>query len=367
MRNNFPTIAQKVISGFTVFCGSLVFFAIFAWGQVKDEGVSLPGLQTNQAYIEEVSRPGTLKIGDINAVFAYAFAELPLRVRVYPTENYYYFSFHHGGVRYAGNFRLDTADRDQGIVYFAYFEAFTGWRRDEIDKFKSFTAKNGVKVEKVKNLVYRITYKNKSVLFELNDLTDVKPPKNIVHAHESYIGPVFDESGIQFFLIYNPRLKIFHYILNDTKTVPDQIYTSKISKRILIGRRTGFAYYQDKYLKRKILIGVYKPNANVNNYLDGPFDQLPDNFIKGDQLKKAILDISPNLKGKTDRYGILPGRDDRFLIAPYLYYNYIEDLAIFDECANDKGTTRSDYYECFVTVESDTGENPAVAPKGAKP
>ncbi len=312
-------------------------------------------LRTNQNYVEDVLRRSSLDIGNLEAVFAWVFQQLPDKVHVFPTENYYYFGFTHNGVQYAGNFRLDTADRDKGIVYFAYFEKFTGWRRDEITQFKPFSASDGVEVKKVSTLVYRITFKGKSVIFELNDLRNVKPPANRITRDETYIGPVFDESGLGFYLLYNSRLKIFHYVLNEQKPVADQLYPSKISKNILMGRRTGFAFYKDKNLDRKILIGVYKPNANVNNYLDGPFDQLPDNFIKGDTLKKAILEVAPEHKGKIDRFGIAPGGDERYLIAPYLYYEYEEDLAIFDECATDKTIPASEYYACFVIDQDEDG------------
>ena len=37
-------------------------------------------------------------------VFAFVLGQLPERVQVYPTENYYYFGFIHNGVRYQGEF-----------------------------------------------------------------------------------------------------------------------------------------------------------------------------------------------------------------------------------------------------------------------
>ena len=74
---------------------------------------------------------------------------------------------------------------------------------------------------------------------------------------------------------------------------------------ILVGKRTGFAYYRDHRLERKILIGVFEQNVRLNNYFDGPFDQLPDNFIEGDTLRQAIIDSDPGLKGKIDRLGHL--------------------------------------------------------------
>src|SRR3954452_25307594 len=75
-----------------------------AVAQTKDR----PRLETNESYVEEVLRPSTLAVGDIMAVFGYVFDSLPDRVKVFPTENYYYFSFFHNGIRYAGNFRLDA-------------------------------------------------------------------------------------------------------------------------------------------------------------------------------------------------------------------------------------------------------------------
>ena len=48
---------------------------------------------THEAYVEEVSRGADFDIGDIKAVFALVLASLPERVKVYPTENYFYFTF----------------------------------------------------------------------------------------------------------------------------------------------------------------------------------------------------------------------------------------------------------------------------------
>jgi hypothetical protein len=58
-----------------------------------------------------------------------------------------------------------------------------------------------------------------------------------------------------------------------------------------MGKRTGFAFYQDGLRHRKILVGVYEANYRLNTYFDGPFDQLPDNFIEGETLRKAIPQI----------------------------------------------------------------------------
>jgi len=66
--------------------------------------------------------------------------------------------------------------------------------------------------------------------------------------------------------------------------------------------------------------------------LDGPFDQLPDNFIKGDLLLEAILDARPDLKGSIDRYGNFAVGDQRYLVSLYLHYSTPNDLLPLEHC-----------------------------------
>ena len=89
--------------------------------QTQPAPAAARSVHTNQSDLEEIAARSDLEIDNLKAVFAYLFASLPQRVKVYPTENYYYFRFYHNGVPYAGNFRLDAADRDKGVIDFAYF------------------------------------------------------------------------------------------------------------------------------------------------------------------------------------------------------------------------------------------------------
>jgi hypothetical protein len=221
------------------------------------------------------------------------------------------------------------------------------WRRDQVNRYKKFGKSDGVTVKQVAPLTYQVKFGQTSVEFELNDLADIEPSADSMSAEDTFIGPVFDESGIQFHLVYNQALKLFHYILNEDQAVPDDFYVSDVSPRIVIGKRTGFAFYQDKNLDRKILIGVYADNSSVNNWLDGPFDQLPDNFIKGDMLRKALIDMVPALDGRIDRYGAWDNGDSRYLIGPYLYYVSAQELMSFDNCATSPQMATRFYYACF--------------------
>src|SRR6478609_6112818 len=162
-----------------------------------------PSLQTNQSYVEELARPTSLNVGDLMSVFGYVMSQLPERVKVYPTENYYYFGFLHDGIRYAGNIRLDASNRDDGKVIFAYFEDTSLWYDDAPVKHAILDASQGVTVERVEPLVYRVTYQGKNVTFALNDLRNVKPPAGALAADEKFIGPIFDESAIPFYLVFN--------------------------------------------------------------------------------------------------------------------------------------------------------------------
>jgi hypothetical protein len=315
-----------------------------------------PRLVPHQAFVEDVLRSGELPVSDPRAMFSWVFSQLPDRAKVWPTESYWYFSFIHRGVRWAGNIRLDAKDRDAGIVHFAYFEDLSEWREEPPMNYVELSTKHGVKLEKVEPFLYRITADGRSVLFEINDMKGVAPPPGLVLPDETYIGPVFDDSAVRFFLVWNAKAKVFHYVLDETGPMLEDFLGTTDNERTLIGKRSGFAYYRDHRTDRKILIGVFEGNSRVNNAYDGPFDQLPDAFIEGDTLRNAILAVDPNLKGKIDRYGGLADGSGRFLIAPYTYYREADDLLVFHECATDPAIPKSDYAKCFSMNWDEDGE-----------
>ena len=87
----------------------------------------------------------------------------------------------------------------------------------------------------------------------------------------------------------------------------------------------------------------------VNNYLDGPFDQLPDNFIEGETMRDALIDIDPKLRGKIDRFGGTPDGEVRYMIAPYLLYKEAREFGPVNNCATRKrGGNEAAYYRCFI-------------------
>jgi len=335
--------------------GFFTTLAVFAvtMGMAAGQDTGPPKLHTNEAYVEEVTGATTLAVNDPMDVFAFVLNSLPERVKVYPTENYYYFTFIHGGTPYAGNIRIELGDDDKVAVHFVYYQDWSEWRQDSPLTHVVLDGSRGVGVEKIERLVYRLSYGGKTVTFALNDLSRVMPPAGALAPGEKFVGPIFDESAIRFFLVYNSKLKVFHYILDETVKVADEFFPSRRSNRILIGKRTGFAFYRDHLLDRKILVGVYEGNYRLNTYFDGPFDQLPDNFIEGETLRQAILEVSPGLKGKIDRFGSSPNGEVRFLIKPYATYRTESELYGVDKCARARIRAAS-YYGCFEAEPPDS-------------
>ena len=99
-----------------------------------------------------------------------------------------------------------------------------------------------------------------------------------------------------------------------------------ITENLLVDRRTQFIFYNES--GRSILVGVNKNNALVNNWYDGPFDQIPYNYVKTVQLNiKSYIDlVYPKMKEQIDKYGKINGTDNRLAISPYTYYLEVKDI-----------------------------------------
>jgi hypothetical protein len=106
---------------------------------------------------------------------------------------------------------------------------------------------------------------------------------------------------------------------------------------------------------------VFEANSRTNSPFDGPFDQLPDNFVEGDVLRDAILAVEPALAGKIDRVGGSFDGSGRYLIGPYATYRTEDQLYPFHHCATSKSVPSDVYYRCFV-VEQPFGGYPVPLP-----
>lgn len=332
----------------TVCCAFLLVTGLAAEPQPGEPGY---GVTFNQQIIDRLNGAPAFDIDDPAAAFRHIFAALPDEVTVYPTENYYYFTFVWSGIEFAGNMRLDVSDRDDGVLHFAYFSKNKPWAVEILTKYQPLTEKDNVKVEKVADLEYTVTFEGKTVRFHLNDLSDVEPPEGIVADGDIYLGPTYDESGLPFFLLFNEDRKDFLFVLDETGLLNDILLPYHDDHPALsVGTRSGFAFYQDRFAERKILVGVNGGNVNLNNYFDGPFDQLPDNFIPGEELRQAITAKYPELEGQIDRLGAFRTQDGRFLVNPYINYDYVGELDRFLRCG-DAALDADKFYVCLAPVE----------------
>ena len=347
-----PIVRQNIHLGLTSRHPGLVILtlAFLLWASViKFAVASGPEIKTNQSWIENLHQGQNLKIDKAEDAFAFVFSRLPDTVFVFPTENYYYFTFPINGLIYAGNLRLAAQDRDKGVIHFAAFMQANQSSQGGEMLYKALTIEDGVDVKKLNPFAYRVTYKTKSVLFELNDVSAIKPPKSIVADGEIFLGAVADESGLRFFLFYNQIHKIFAYVLDETNGVLDQFVQAEASDRILIGLRTGFAFYDHHHLNRRMLIGVHGANTVVNNYYDGPADQLPENHIVNDNLRKSIVDSDLTMKDALDQFGYFKSGEGRYLISPYIQYLSVQELDGYDHCAGNPDIVVEIYDACFVS------------------
>ena len=295
-------------------------------------------ITTNQQYIEQ-TRQELPSLDDIPGVFKVVFDSLPDEVTVYPTENYYYFKTFTNHRELWGNLRLDSIDRDKGLLDFAYFEVH-GQTDPYFNYSKSWHKKFGqpdqVFVQKNGSVEYSVTAFGKTVLFKLNPIKQELPSGITLRDGEEFISRNFDESGFQFVLLFDNRRNAFRYVLDESAPLPDQLLP--FGKDVFVGLRSGFAFYQEPDINRKLFFAVDEQNVNMNNYYDGPFDQLADNFVDVQRFEKLVTLAYPfyagKVKGRGDFVDDKGARtDSRVLISAYFTYKSLRELwARITEC-----------------------------------
>jgi hypothetical protein len=313
---------------------------------------AFPQLNTHEAKIEALRSKAAFNFQDPVETLTAILNQLPTRANVYPTENYYYFDFFQNGAAYYGNLRFDVHDRDHGKVHLSISRKGAVSNTQTVVLQYTFDGREDVQLTREDFLTYRLTSKSTSVQFKLNAL---RPEiAGVVNVDEQYIGPVFDDSGVAFHLVYNAVLKIFLYVLDERSPNADNLELSEVADGVHIGGRTGFAYYNDTRLRRNILIGVLRANALANNNFDGPFDQLPDNYIIGNELRDAIAEADPKFGGEIDLFGQSQVNGLRYVIAPYRHYINQSELSVVSQCIAWATLHPDKYYGCFAFRKNDT-------------
>ncbi len=266
-----------------------------------------------------------------DVLFRLVFSRLASEVLVLPSENYYYFILRNGGRQIWGNIRLAAGQRELGSLSFGYFEfiEFPTTATKKLSGSKFFGPEDGVMVVQVDRFTYDVTVLQKTVRFYLHQLDQSPPAALTLATGERFIQRTFDESGYQFYLLFDEPANHFLWVLNEEDAVPDVL--EPYGNNLLIGRRSGFAFWVDSANGgRKVLAGVRQLNIRRNDYFDGPFDQLADNYAEETQVAEYMQRAYPSLRGRIDKFGYYTDTDRPLRVALSTYYTYASTAEIID-------------------------------------
>ena len=329
-----------------------------------------PYILFNQRWIETLSSD-VLDLNDVDAVFWHVFSGLPKEVTVYPSENYYYFIFYQEGRQVWGNIRLPAGRRDRGVLSFGYFEFRESpfGTSERLQRSKFFTLADGLIIDRVDGFKYVVHYGGKAVIFNLHRLRQDPPQLFTVPEDEVFIERTFDESGFQFFLLFNKRSNYFLWVLNEEEVVPDIL--DPLDDDLLVGKRSGFAFYVDEaHGDRKVFAAVRGFDATRNDYYDGPFDQLADNYVDQTNLAEYIQLAFPSLRGRIDKYGYYTDRADSSRVAIYTYFVYFTEQSLRQFVRDAKASADPYHYISLGGRLATRGVTPVIptpVPDGAAP
>lgn len=256
---------------------------------------------------------------DPDAVLAYVLGWAPPYAIVYPTEIFYYFRFRdRNGDWVWGNLRV--AEASEGRIGLSYFHpgSATFWHR-------VYDADGGLGVASAGARDHIVTYAGRRVRFHIPEVAIAPPPGLGLDVPERYVARIVDESGVRFHLIFNTSTNSFYMLLDESAGCPDRLESTE--EGMTLGTRTGFVYFDEPDLGRRLLIGVRLSNIAENNYLDGPGDQVPYEVPLRDLLHLAYPHtmLDPGI----DAHGVLLGTAEwqRIAVTPFHRYQTLDELS----------------------------------------
>ena len=291
--------------------------------------VSMATIYTNQAMIEDLSTYDTVDEMDIDSVLLTVMDNTPSIMTIYPTEGYYYFWFYHHGNLIRGNllFSHDLVAKNEVSFAYYYDVEGKGGRKSETHH-KIYSSADGLLLTKVATQRYQLSYKGKNKTVVLNIPTsDYEPISD-----EAFLGNMQDESGVKFAFVFSHKTKQFYYLLDQSQ---DYEYYYNVSPHVSVGARTGFVYFHDNNTtpSRKILVGIAQKNSYLNNFYDGPFDQLPDHNLGRTKFQDYIALAYPSLAGKVDSHGhFLESDSTRVAVDNYAHYTDLTAFKYLEQC-----------------------------------
>jgi hypothetical protein len=157
-----------------------------------------------------------------------------------------------------------------------------------------------------------------------------------------------DESGIGFLLLYNLAHDHFFWIL-DEENGPEWPMRS-IGPDLYQQPESRFVFFHDRDLGRRVLVGVDRSEVLANSYYDGPFDQLPDNFIGQTPFAELVQRAFPSVRGYINRRGEYRDIPARIALLNYRIYSDPRELVGWTGKCRVAARDRPDLYACLARM-----------------
>ena len=93
-----------------------------------------------------------------------------------------------------------------------------------------------------------------------------------------------------------------------------------------MGKRSGLAFWVDG--DRKVLTAIRGQSSTRNDYYDGPFDQLADNYVDQVGIAEYMQRAAPALRGRIDKYGYYTDRQADLRVALSNYFVYYSEATL---------------------------------------
>ncbi len=269
---------------------------------------------------------------DYNQVLPQLLKQIGPEATIYPSENYYYFSFNRSGSLFSGSLRLSSDRRDDGEIDYVCYEAYRSWVQpgDEIRVQKYLSAGDGVIVDKLSANSYSVKYGGVQTHFFLHKLDHTMPGAPLLQG-DIHLARTQDESASAFELIYNSKINNFYFLLDLGMGAPDVFVI--LAPNTVISKRTGFVYYHTPDDKRYVLVAVNQQEVLLNSYFDGPFDHLPENDYEEIGFWGYVYNVYPNMIGNHTQGGTVNAEGMIFSLRPYRLYNHGDDMGFIETCA----------------------------------
>lgn len=253
-----------------------------------------------------------------DAVLAYVLKWAPSYAIVYPTEIFYYFRFDDPeGHQVWGNLRI--AEAGEGRIGISYFHPGSA-----AFSHKVYNADDGLIVSQSGPRDHVVAYAGRRVRFHVPEVVTSPPESIALDSQERYVARIVDESGVRFHLLFNKATNSFYMLLDESEGCPDRLEAT--DEGLTLGARTGFVYFDETDLDRRLLIGVRLSNIAENNYFDGPGDQVPYEVPIRDLLHLAYPHTL--LEPGIDEHGVLLGTPEwqRIAVTPFHRYQTLDEL-----------------------------------------